>query len=219
MTSAPTNANPALSNTLTGYDPTGHQEGVAIQVGTLVQDATTGVWYAPVQTTGGGGGVQYTDAGTPPANPIGTALIFDNSGAWVDVGADHPLPISGTFWQTTQPVSVSTLPSATGANTVANSLPITNAAVQGWIAATGTGTSGQDDSFTFASQVRKVVLYNASANPVPFEFDTVSTATSIPIQPGQYMVFDDVLCTVVHVFPSATLPLNTTSGLYVKGWK
>jgi hypothetical protein len=91
--------------------------------------------------------------------------------------------------------------------------------VQGWIAATGTGTATTDDSLTFAQAVRKVVLYNASANAVPLEFDQVAAATSFPIQPGQYMVFDDILCTVVHVFPSATLPINTTAGLYVKGWK
>lgn len=44
-----------------------------------------------------GGGTQYTDAGTPPANPIGNAIIFDNSGTWVDVGVDHPLPITGSI--------------------------------------------------------------------------------------------------------------------------
>jgi hypothetical protein len=91
--------------------------------------------------------------------------------------------------------------------------------IQGWIAASGTGTATTDDAITFANQVRKVVLYNAATVPVPFEFDAVAAATSFPIQPGQYMVFDDVLCTAVHVFPSATLPINTTAGLYVKGWK
>jgi hypothetical protein len=91
--------------------------------------------------------------------------------------------------------------------------------IQGWIAATGTGTATTNDSLTFAQQVRKVVLYNAASVPVPFEFDATAAADSIPIQPGQYMIFDGVLCTVVHVFPSATLPINTTAGLYVKGWK
>ena len=90
---------------------------------------------------------------------------------------------------------------------------------QGWIAATGTGTAGVNDSLTFANQVRKVVLYNASSLPVPFEFDVAAAADSIAIQPGQWMVFDGILCTIVHVFPSATLPINTTAGLYVKGWK
>lgn len=91
--------------------------------------------------------------------------------------------------------------------------------VQGWIAPTGTGTATTDDSLTFASQVRKVVLYNAAAVPVPIEFDQTASATSFPLQSGQYMVIDDIYCTVLHVFPSATLPINTTNGLYVKGWK
>ncbi len=91
--------------------------------------------------------------------------------------------------------------------------------VQGWIAAAGTGTSGQDDALTFASQVRIVALYNASANNVPLEFDQTAAATSFPIPPGAFWIFDNVRCTTLHVFPSATLPINTTSGLYVKGWK
>ncbi len=90
---------------------------------------------------------------------------------------------------------------------------------QGWIAPTGTGTATTDDSLTFASQVRKVALYNAASVPVPLEFDQTAAATSWPIQPGQALVFDNVLCTVIHVFPSALLPINTTAGLYVKGFK
>jgi hypothetical protein len=91
--------------------------------------------------------------------------------------------------------------------------------VQGWIAATGTGTAGQDDTLTFAQQVRKIALYNASANNVPLEFDQTATAASFPIPPGAFWIIDGALCTAVHVFPSATLAINTTSGLYVKGWK
>lgn len=91
--------------------------------------------------------------------------------------------------------------------------------VQGWIAATGNGTANQENILTFAQQVRKIVVYNASANNVPLEFDQTAAATSIPIPPGAYWILDNVLCTTVHVFPSATLPINTTNGLYVKGWK
>jgi len=91
--------------------------------------------------------------------------------------------------------------------------------VQGWIAASGNGTASQDNALAFAQQVRKIALYNASANNVPLEFDQTSTATSFPIPPGAFWIIDGALCTNVHVFPSATLPINTTSGLYVKGWK
>lgn len=102
---------------------------------------------------------------------------------------------------------------------IAGNTALTVPGVQGWIAVTGTGTSGQDDPLTFASQVRIIALYNASANPIPLEFDAVAAATSFPIPPGAFWIFDNVRCTVLHVFPSATLPINTTAGLYVKGWK
>ncbi len=49
--------------------------------------------------------------------------------------------------------------------------------VQGWIAATGTGTATTDDSITFTQQVRIVALYNASPNPVPLEFDQTAAAS------------------------------------------
>jgi hypothetical protein len=127
------------------------------------------------------------------------------------------IAVTGTFWQTTQPVS-GTITETNSAASKAD-LDTMVPGVQGWIAATGTGTATTDDSFTFANQVRKVVLYNSATVAVPFEFDQTATANSFPIQPGQYMVFDSVLCTVVHVFPSVTLTLNTAGGLYVKGWK
>lgn len=91
--------------------------------------------------------------------------------------------------------------------------------VQGWIAVTGNGTANQENTLTFIQQVRKVVIYNASANNVPLEFDQTAAATSIPIPPGAYWIIDNVLCTTVHIFPSVLLPINTTNGLYVKGWK
>lgn len=41
-----------------------------------------------------GGGTEYTEGGTPPANPIGKVLIFDNgSSAWQDVDSTHGLPV------------------------------------------------------------------------------------------------------------------------------
>src|SRR5579862_3064727 len=39
-----------------------------------------------------------------------------------DISASNPMPVSGTFWQTTQPVSASSLPLPTGASTEATLL-------------------------------------------------------------------------------------------------
>src|SRR5581483_9781381 len=46
------------------------------------------------QVTSFGGGTQYTDAGTPPANPVGPTLEWNNAGVWATVGSAKPLPIS-----------------------------------------------------------------------------------------------------------------------------
>lgn len=50
-----------------------------------------------VQITSFGGGTQYTNGGTPPANPVGPTLEFNNAGAWATVGSANPLPVSGSF--------------------------------------------------------------------------------------------------------------------------
>ncbi len=69
--------------------------GVAIPI----VGATTAVGVAIVdgsgnQITSFGGGTQYTDAGTPPAHPVGPTLEFNNAGAWATVGSATPLPVT-----------------------------------------------------------------------------------------------------------------------------
>lgn len=58
------------------------------------------------QITSFGGGTQYTDAGTPPAHPIGPTLEFNNAGAWATVGSATPLPVSLTSTTITGTVAV-----------------------------------------------------------------------------------------------------------------
>ena len=43
-----------------------------------------------------GSGTQYTDAGTPPAHPIGPTLLWNNGGTWAAVSAANPLPTTAT---------------------------------------------------------------------------------------------------------------------------
>lgn len=47
------------------------------------------------QITSFGGGTQYTNGGTPPTNPIGPTLEFNNAGTWTTVGSANPLPVTG----------------------------------------------------------------------------------------------------------------------------
>lgn len=54
MTSAPTNPNNSSNaivngNAITLYDATGHQVNIVAQAGTVTQDSTTGIYYAPLQ--------------------------------------------------------------------------------------------------------------------------------------------------------------------------
>lgn len=67
---------------------------------------------------GGGGGTQYTDGGTPPTHPIGTALEWNNAGAWATAGSANPLPISGTVTANAG-TNMSTASLATSANLTA----------------------------------------------------------------------------------------------------
>lgn len=83
------------------------------------------------QITSFGGGTQYADGATQ-ATPTGTialaknssnvvhALAIDGSGNLnVNVAASATVPVSGTFWQATQPVSAASLPLPAGAATSA----------------------------------------------------------------------------------------------------
>lgn len=60
---------------------------------------------------GGGGGTQYVDGVAQPAHPTGNALVYGNGSNMIAVSSSTPLPVSGTFWQTTQPVSIASMPS------------------------------------------------------------------------------------------------------------
>lgn len=66
-----------------------------------ISGATTAVGVAIVdgsgnQITSFGGGTQYTNGGTPPTNPIGPTLEFNNAGTWATVGSLNPLPVSAS---------------------------------------------------------------------------------------------------------------------------
>ena len=71
-----------------------------------------------------------TQSGTWTVQPGNTP----NSTAWLVTGTGGTFPVTGTFWQSTQPVSAASLPLPTGASTSAN---------QPTNAAQGSTTSGQ----------------------------------------------------------------------------
>lgn len=64
--------------------------------------------------TGGGGGTQYTDAGTPPTHPIGNALEWNNAGTWATVGSAAPLPVTANAGTNLNTSSLATSTDITG---------------------------------------------------------------------------------------------------------
>lgn len=46
---------------------------------------------------GGSGGTEYTDAGTPPANPVGNTIEWDEGGTWRTVSTAKPLPVTASI--------------------------------------------------------------------------------------------------------------------------
>lgn len=77
-----------------------------------------------LQVSGGGGGgggsdVQYADGATA-ATPTGNQINWNDAGVQRAVSTAKPLPVSGAFYQTTQPVSAASLPLPTGAATATN---------------------------------------------------------------------------------------------------
>ncbi len=86
---APTNPNAAWGFLQTGYDPTGHQYGIALQVGTVAQDATTGIWYAPLQISGSISATNPSVSATGAAVPASATYLGGiNGGNLVGVSVD-----------------------------------------------------------------------------------------------------------------------------------
>jgi len=54
------------------------------------------------------------------------------NGSWVNIKNSISLPVTGTFWQSTQPISATQLPSSLGAQAVGSSLSVTPATASSW---------------------------------------------------------------------------------------
>lgn len=46
--------------------------------------------------SGGGSGTEYTDGGTPPANPVGGTIQWNEGGTWRTVSTAKPLPVTAS---------------------------------------------------------------------------------------------------------------------------
>lgn len=114
----------------------------AFSIGNVNPMATAIVDAAGDQITSFGGGTQYTDGGTPPANPVGPTLIWDEGGTWQTVSTAKPLPVTASIDTTglatsakqdtgnTSVASIDTKTPALGQALAAASVPVVLTAAQ-----------------------------------------------------------------------------------------
>ena len=124
----------------------------------LWADPTTHLLQVSGGGGGGGGGTQYVDGVAQPTHPTGNALVYGNGANMTAVSSTTPLPVSGTFWQTTQPVSIATMPST----------PVTGTFWQATQPVSGTVTSNISGSISNTS-------FNATT---PLTTQTIGQTTS-----------------------------------------
>ena len=77
---APTLLNPGYAPEFPLYDPVGHGIDVFLQAGTLAQDATTGIWYAPLAISGSISATNPSVGTDGSAIPTSSTLIGASDG-------------------------------------------------------------------------------------------------------------------------------------------
>lgn len=187
----------------------------ALLAGTLATNATiTNASLAVTQATGtnlhtvvDSGAVTATISGTP--NVAVTTLPALATGT----NAIGSVSVTGTT-----SVSVSNTPtvSVTNPSLVVNS---TTGAVVALSTPPAALTASTDTAFTFASQVKHVLIQNNSATATGVAFDTAATAGSFQLAPNQTLLLD-VEVTAVHFWSTAATNVNgaAAANITLLGW-
>lgn len=161
-----------------------------------------------VQTLDGSGNRINLGSGSGDASAANQTAIQANAGSDATKAASiqgitggKAVPVSGTFWQATQPVSAAALPLPTGAatdalqTTINGKLPTFN---------TGAGSAG-------AGTIRVTLPYDQSVIPVQspgFAYTHISTATTTVCRSG-FSVLEGVSINTKGVASTATIYDNT----------
>lgn len=148
--------------------------------------------------TGGGGGVQFAEDAVHTTGDLGTMAlgvrkdtatalagadgdyqpaIYDASGKlWVNVGT---VPVTGTFWQATQPVSAASLPLPTGAATETTLASLlTTLGATGDAAGTG-AVSVNAHLRSIAAYLTGTLAVSAASLPLPAGASTEATLAAV----------------------------------------
>lgn len=115
---------------------------------------------------GSGNLIGLTDGQSTMSTSIPVAIASDQSG----------IPVTGTFWQTTQPISASSLPLPSGAATSANQTTA-NTSLSTIAANTGKGTLNATPSFATAA-ISAATTVTAPSNTVEVIVQALDTNTS-----------------------------------------
>jgi hypothetical protein len=169
-------------------------------VATYVYDANSLSWQAQTAATAGSGG---------SVNITNPTLAVTQSGAWTvalgtgsntigNVSVNGTVPVSGSFWQATQPVSMSTVPLPTGAATES-----TLAALNAKHAALG--------QTTMSGSTPVVIASNQSAIPVS---GSVSVSGSVPVTGTFWQTTQPVSLSSLPALPTGS---NTIGSVNING--
>ncbi len=160
---------PTMTNRKLDVNATASLAGVALPIA----GATTAVGVAIVdgsgnQITSFGGGTQYTDAGTPPAHPVGPTLEWNNAGTWATVGSAAPLPVT-IAGGLSNPLPISGTVTANAGTNLNTSLLATSTNITGGgqksqvVDGSGNVLSIPIEGSTFSDTLRGILAYGREA--------------------------------------------------------
>lgn len=148
-----------------------------------------------------------TQSGTWTVQPGNTA----NTTAWKVDGSAVTQPVSGTFWQVTQPVSISSVPSHAVTNAGTFAVQATIAAAATSIAKVEDAASADADVGVPALAVRKATPANTSGTDGDYEFLQISAGRLWVDASGKTLTVDGSAVTQPVSYAAAT---NVTSTAY-----
>lgn len=98
---------------------------------------------------------------------------------------------------------------------LSNTSPIPSQDIEqaGYVAASSppsTTNAGSDTSYTFSSQVSRVIIQNNTSSNLNYAFDATASAGSLLLVPGAMLVYPKK-CTVLHLYTLAAQNVNGTS--------
>jgi hypothetical protein len=138
-----------------------------------LSSSTDSVTIVPSGTQTVSGTVAATQSGIWTVQPGNTP----NSTAWLVTGTGGTFPVTGTFWQTTQPISAASLPLPTGAATSSNQ---TTLGTQTTEINDGTRTAAIAAASTAATAAQTSLIVAISPNsPVPTGSNNIGSITNI----------------------------------------